>query len=141
MEARRRETRTFWNSSEIETENSETAKSGFEESSVEEACRVALGSVLAKAREDGGLTREREKMLEYDGETLPGRLSQANGDMGFVDHELNCGNEKRPLSPRTERCRRKPCVENFLYILFSPVAFSHLSSVFFFCLHNTQFLL
>ena len=67
--ARRRGTRTFWNSSEIETENSETEKSGFEECSVEEACRVAMGSVLAKAREDGGLTREREKMLENDGET------------------------------------------------------------------------
>ena len=84
---------------------------------MEEACRVALGSVLAKAREDGGLTsefikkvalmekRERRKMLEYDGETLPERLSEADGEMGFVDHEMSCGKEKRPLSPRTERCQ------------------------------------
>ena len=84
---------------------------------MEEVCRVALGSVLAKAREDGGLTSEftkkvalmekseRRKMLECDGETLPERLSQANGDMGFVDHEKSCGKEKRPLSPRTESCQ------------------------------------
>ena len=48
-QARRRETRTFWNSSEIETENSETEKSGFEESSVEEACRVAIGQCLGQS--------------------------------------------------------------------------------------------
>ena len=37
--------------------------------------------------------------------------------------------------------RRKPCVENVLYVpFFFPVTFSHPSSVFFFCLHNTQLL-
>ena len=56
----------------------------------------------------------------------------------FVDHEMNCGKEKRPLSPRTQRCRRKPCVDNFLHILFFSLFHSRISVLCFFCLHNTQ---
>ena len=86
--------------------NPETQKSGSEESSVEEACSGALGSVLARASEDGELTSvfvekvaliEKKKGKGKDAgircETLPERLSPAKTEMGFAEYEMKGGQE------------------------------------------------